>query len=194
MSVGTVSYLNRYPSWVVWNSTLLGFSGEGDVTVSFSNTWERQKSNQTGDLTLEAYWRPGPISVKTTLAEVANWSNLAVIFPFGQKQIDDSTPPANRFTGNTLTAFSLQLSGQKATSIAKALQIIPESEYINPSTETTNQFRINLAYPAAVGDFMYGLSADLAPEITFESLYDPAQVDGTNHWMWGKDTGTWVAA
>ena len=200
-TIGTVSDLYHRPVWICWGPVAtavnLGFL-EGGVTIDFEDSVVEQKASQTGDLTLEAYHKQGPVTVTANISQIADLDILDMVFPFGSKQVSDASPPENRFSSDPASVgLTTPYAGRKMSTVANILRIIPVDEYTDAVTETTNQFVVFKAYPANWGQWQLDIENSLAPEIQFKSLYDTTTAqEGQSHWMVGKISAAdaWVAA
>ena len=195
---GTVSYLNHEPLWVVHGSsaTLLGFSSEGDITVSFNEEWVDQMTHQTGAYVLESYHKGGPVTIEVSLAEINNWDNWVEAFPTGEKQVDTDTVPNARFSPHKLAANTPYI-GTKATAVASDLILRPVADYVDVSTETTRDLTFPLAWCRNVDAIPFGIDTPSELALTFGVLFDPAATSGEHTWIRGlmsEVTGAWAAA
>ncbi len=188
--------MNHVPAWVLFNDVLLGFTNEGDISISMNQEWVSQTVAQAGANEVQAYNKGGTPTISVELAEIYNWDNWIVAFPNAEKQADDATPPANRIAGHSATTTT-EYIGQKATSVAQNLVIRPAVDYTDETTETANDFLIPLAYCSSVGDIPFGVDTPMVLPLEFRALFDPAATLGANQWIYGMDadaTGTWAAA
>lgn len=192
---GTVSYTNNEPMWIVYNSTLLGFCGEGDVTLSIKGEWVDKLSHQTGNYLLDAFWKGERATVTADFSEVDNWDNWAVAFPIGEKQEDTDTPPNNRIVSNSSTANTPYI-GARAESHDAKLILRPVALYVDASTETVRDVVLPKAFVREMGDVVYSIDNEELLPITWEALFDPDASSGAHLWFRGLETatGAWSAA
>ena len=193
---GTVSYTNNEPMWIVYNDVLLGFAGEGDVTLSIKGEWVDKTSHQTGSYLLDSFWKGERCTVTADIAEVDNWANWSVAFPIGEKQVDAATPPADRYVSNSSTANTPYITA-RAEAHDYQLVLRPVAQYVDATTEKTRDIMIPKAFVREIGDIIYSIdNAEVLP-ITWEAMFNPSASAGAHLWVRGLETataGAWAAA
>lgn len=194
---GTIANVNHRPVWVIYNDVDLGYVDEGDITITFGDSWVEQKTHQTGDMNVEAYLKRGPVTINIRLLETDNLSNWSIAFPYGEEQEDTSTPPETRFAHMRIADLtSDEYSGMKASGIDAQLRIVPTDEYDGtPSNHFDHEFVIHSAYVSSVGDMAFSVDSAQVMDLTFSSLFSP--VGNNMHWCFGPaepTTGAFLAS
>jgi len=173
------------------NLVNLGLLNEGDVTLTITPSWVDQTCHPTGDYILEKYYKGSTIVVEAELAEVTNYDMWEIACPTGEKQMDASTPPLNRFAGNKASTTEPYI-GQKGTSLDQYVCLRPVSLYVDASTETAR----DLVIPQAinVGGVPMALGIDSAHVLPLEihGMFNPSATEGEHLWWNGITDGTWV--
>jgi len=200
---GAVTYTNVLPVWVVYNSRNIGFTGAGDVTVSYTPTWSDYKAHQTGNYLLNSYFAGAELTVSCTISETSpvnaavtdtDSGYLGDAFPMGEAQNIVATDERFSFTKLADVVTNSAYVGQKATDIAQELQLIPVQNYVgSDSTETDENFVVPLAFVKENGEMLYSIDNALEVPITFHALFDPATTYGDALAVMGKLTGTWIS-
>ena len=193
---GTVSNTNKLPVWAVFNGVNLGFLDEGDVTVTITPSWTDQMAHQTGNYLLDAYFNGARVTASMSMSETAEMDRWEDAFSFGEKQIDASTPPEERFAMTQIvTTTNSSFTGARATAVAQKLEFIPVKDYAgSAATETALNLVIQKAFCRDVGDITMSIETGMVLPCTFEGLFDPTALEGENLFWIGKTTETWTAA
>lgn len=196
MAAGTVSKTNMQPVWTVFNGVNLGFTGEGDVTVTVTPQYSDYMAHQTGNYLLESYFNGARATAQVTIAESNEPDNWVVAFSQGEKQDDTTTPTAEERFALTKIADATNSTyvARRATSIAQKLELIPVASYVDATTETATNVVLAKAWVRDVGDILYSLDNGVELACTFEALFDPTAAEGENLAWIGKTTETWTAS
>jgi len=190
---GTVGNTVKSPRWVVFNDVLLGLTEDEDITVTPDVTWNDQHHHQTGTHLVQSYFGGVRLTVTVALSEILEYDNWEIAFPFGQEQIDDSTPLDERFSFGKVGSWNAgSYVGLTATSIAQELRLIPLGSGATPSTDTATDFVLNTAFCRNASDIMFSVASGSALPLVFEGLMDPATAENGLA-VFGNNTGSnWV--
>ena len=192
-----ITKVNREPVWVAHNDVILGYANEGDVTVTITSDWVPQTFAQTGTYIVDDFFNGAQCTIQTSIAQVLDYDKWVIAFPYGRKQDDSQTPtPENRFVfvDGTETDTGLHV-GQKASTFAAQLRIMPASSGSAPTTETARDFWAHRAYVKEVGPILFGNTGPQSLDVTFHVLYDPdvtATTESEHFVVFGKETEVWT--
>ena len=197
---GTVSNLVNEPVWVLVGADIdslaaLGYTAKGsDVTITPGQNWIPQMAAQTGEMPLELYDNGQTLEVSVDFAEVVNWDLWPELFLSGEKQLDQATPPDNRFTSHQIA--DVTLVGRKGTSVDQFLVLRPVELYADAATETVRDFVVPMAVCTNVAEIPFGIETPQTITATFTAIGNPAASDGSVLWHRGLTTAdtTWAAS
>ncbi len=199
---GAVTYTSKVPVWVVFNTRNIGLTGSGDVTVTYTPSWSDQTAYQTGTYLLDSYFTGAQCTVSciisetspvNTVVDTSDDGYLGDAFPMGEAQNDAAT---ERFSLTKIAdvATNSQFIGQKASSIAAELILIPMADYADDdTTEVDLNFVVPKAFVKENGEMLYSMENNLEVPITFHALFTPGDSQGESLAYFGQSTGTWTA-
>jgi hypothetical protein len=195
---GTVSLTNIAPVWPVWNDTLLGFIDTGGATLNVTSEWSEIQSSQTGTYLLDAVFNGARLTVAFSLMQFDDADIQAVAWPFGESQVEESTPPLERFAfTKAAEATAGDYVGNRLSNYVQELKLIPVTLYSAPGTDTGQQVIIPKAWCRETGEVAYSETDKKVVACTFEAQFDPDATLGTNLGFIGLEDevgGTWTAA
>ncbi|MCP4898888.1 MAG: hypothetical protein GY906_18100 [bacterium] len=194
---GTVSYTAKEPVWALAGSamdslTLYGLLGEGDITVTITPEYVDEMAHQTGAYVLDKFFNGATVVAEFELKEVLNWAMWPEVFPNGERQIDTSTPPNDRFAFNSSTSTDPYV-GTRATSQAQYFVFRPVRQYADAATEKSRDLVIPKGFNAGPVALTYSSETSQVFPFEVHGLFDPDASDGENLLYQGLTTGTWAA-
>lgn len=194
MANGTVGNLQIEPMWALagaaMNSLVLyGFINQGDLTVTVTPTWTDQMVHQGGTHVVQKYFNGKTAVAEFELAEVLNYAMWEEVFPTGEHQMDDATPPQARFAFDKVLATEPYV-GQKGTALAQFFVFRPMRLYTDTSTETVGD--IVISQGLSVGPVVLTGSTENPMVLPFEvhGIWNPAATEGEDLVHYGITDGT----